>query len=107
MIEVVYHRKYHRLTAKGHALSGEAGHDLVCASVTILAGTLKANVDNMAEVKQVRDAKTELKAGYAEIACKPIPRFEAPVTLAFDSICAGFELLAYTYPENISYEIRG
>ena len=28
-------------------------------------------------------------------------------TLAFDTICAGFELLAQSYPENISYEIRG
>jgi hypothetical protein len=29
------------------------------------------------------------------------------VKIAFDTVCAGFELLARDYPDNISYEIRG
>lgn len=107
MIAVVYHRKYHRLTVEGHAYSGEHGHDLVCASATILAYTLGASVANMSAAKQVRDAKINLKEGSGEIECKAIRRFDAPVTLIFDTVCAGFELLANHYPDNISYKVRG
>lgn len=107
MIDVVYHRNYHRLTIEGHAGSGEHGHDLVCASASILAYTLAASVANMSEAKQVREPIIELKDGSGVIACKSIRRFEAPVTLIFDTLCAGYELLARDYPENISYEVRG
>ena len=107
MITVIYHRKYHRLIIEGHARSGEPGHDLVCASASILAYTLGAAVANMSAAKQIRDAKIELKPGEGEISCKTIRRFEAPVTLVFDTICAGFELLANDYAEYIAYEVRG
>ena len=107
MIDVVYHRKYHRLTVEGHACSGEHGHDLVCASASILAYTLAASVANMSAAKQIREPVIELKEGSGQIACKAIRRFEAPVTLIFDTLCAGYELLANNYPEYISYEVRG
>ena len=107
MIDVVYHRRYHRLTIEGHACSGEHGHDLVCASASILAYTLAASVANMFAAKQIREPFIELKEGSGQIACKAINRFEAPVTLIFDTLCAGYELLAREYPENITYEVRG
>lgn len=107
MIDVVYHRKYHRLTVEGHACSGEHGHDLVCASASILAYTLAASVANMSAAKQIREPQIELKEGSGQIACKAVRRFEAPVTLIFDTLCAGYELLANNYPEYISYEVRG
>ena len=106
MIKVVYHRKYHRVTLEGHAQSGEAGHDLVCASASALIYTRAANVANMSAAKQVK-ATIELKEGAGEVSCKAVRRFEAPVTLVFNTVCAGFELLAGNYPENISYEMRG
>lgn len=107
MIQVTYHRKYHKLTIEGHAHSGEAGHDLVCASASILAYTLAASVANMSAAKQIREPVIRLDPGDAEISCKTIRRFEAPVTLIFDTICGGYELLARDYPENIHYEVRG
>ena len=107
MITAVYHRNYHRLTLKGHAESGEVGHDLVCASASILAYTLAATVGNMADARQIKDVKVELLPGDASISCKVPNKFKAAVTLIFDSICGGFELLAENYPDNISYEIRG
>ena len=106
MINVVYHRKYHRVTIKGHAYSGEAGHDLICSACSVLAYTLAANVANMEQYGQVRNMLTDLKKGDAEICCKPNSRFESVITMIFDSICVGFELLANDYPENIKYEIR-
>ena len=49
MIEVIYYREKNRVSISGHAFSGEAGHDLVCAGVSALAYTLAANVGNMEE----------------------------------------------------------
>ncbi len=107
MIKVVYHRDLNRVSVEGHAQSGEAGHDLVCASASILVYTLASFVDNMKDARQTYNPKTELKEGDAVISCTPPNRYKGAVTLVFDSICGGFELLAKDYPDNISYEIRG
>jgi uncharacterized protein YsxB (DUF464 family) len=107
MIKVIYHRDLNRVSVEGHAQSGEIGHDLVCASASTLTYTLAAFVENMKNAKQVYNPKVELKEGDALIYCEPPNRYKDSVTLVFDSICAGFELLAQDYPDNISYEIRG
>ena len=106
MIKVVYRRKRNKLNIDGHAYSGEPGHDLVCASASILAYTLAAAVKNLVGAGQVKEPIIELDAGRAKIACKPPPANKSVVTLMFDTVCGGFELLAANYPENISYEIR-
>ena len=106
MIQVVYHRKFHRLTVIGHAGAAEPGHDLVCASASILAYTLAANVANMADAGQVREPIIQNNEGDTEISCNPRHNLKASVTLVFDSVCVGFELLAHDYPEYVSYEIR-
>ena len=106
MIQVIYYRKYNRLTVTGHAGSAEKGHDLVCASASMLAYTLAANVANMADNGQVREPIMEMKEGNTVVSCKPRINLKASVTLVFDSICVGFDLLAHEYPEYISYEIR-
>lgn len=107
MIKVTYHRDLNRVELEGHAHSGEHGHDLVCASATILAETLGALVRNMEDAGQTRYPKIILKEGEALIQCDVANRYKPTVTFAFDSICAGFQLLAQSYPNNISYEIRG
>lgn len=107
MIKITYHRDLNRATIEGHARSGEMGHDLVCASASVLAYTLAAFVENMKEAGQVYNATTELKEGDALIYCNPPNGYKDAVTLVFDAICGGFQLLARDYPENISYEIRG
>ena len=107
MITVVYHRDLNRVSVEGHAYSGEKGHDLVCASASILAHTLATLVSNMQKAGQTRYPTVELEEGQALIQCNVASRYKPTVTFAFDSICAGFELLAQSYPDNISYEIRG
>ena len=107
MIKVVYHRDLNRVEVQGHAKSGEAGHDLVCASASILVYTLASFVENMKKARQSYNPKVELKDGDAVISCEPPNRYKGAVTLVFDSICGGFELLSKDYPENISYAIRG
>lgn len=107
MIKVIYHRHLNRVSVTGHANSGEKGHDLVCASASILAYTLAAFVNNMKNAEQVRNVKVQLNEGDALICCETPRKYKASVTLVFDSVCGGFDLLAKHYPEYISFEIRG
>lgn len=108
MIEVVYNRKKLILTVKGHAQSGEAGHDLVCSAASILAYTLAGNVAQMsANKKQVRRPVIELDSGDAKISCSPVHGMQSVVTLVFDSVCAGFDILAQQYPQNVHYSVVG
>ena len=106
MINVVYHRRFNRVTVKGHAGSGPEGHDLVCASVSALALTLAGNVSYMRAQDAVCNEILKLEEGNAEIQCTPYRRYKDSVEQVFRSICVGFELLATKYPENISYECR-
>lgn len=104
MIEVLYHRERHRLTVKGHAGSGEKGHDLVCAAASILAYTLGQAV---IQSSVALDKVIKLEEGDAEISCTPQVRFKNTLTLVFDTICTGFDILAQQYPENIKYSVLG
>ena len=107
MINVVYHRKYNRVTVEGHAGSGPEGHDLVCASVSALALTLAGNVAYMNAQEAVWNVITKLEEGNAEIQCTPYRRYKDSVEQIYRAICVGFELLATKYPDNISYAVLG
>ena len=107
MITVIYHRDRNRVSIKGHAYSGEKGHDLVCAATSILAHTLATLARNMEQAGQIKRPTIEIKEGDALICCNVPSRYKTTVTFAFDAICSGFELLAQSYPDNISYEIHG
>ena len=106
MIKVVYEVNPMRLTVQGHANSGEVGHDLVCASASILVYTLASFAKNTHKAHQSKKLVIKLKEGDAEISFKAKARYRAAITLVCNAICAGFQLLAYNYPENISYEIK-
>ena len=106
MIKVLYHRDLNRVSIQGHAYSGEKGHDLVCASASTLAYTLATFVSNMKAAGQIKYPTIELNEGQALIVCNAPNKYKNSVTLVFDSICGGFELLAHDYPDNVSYEIR-
>lgn len=106
MIKAVYERSKNRLTVEGHAYAGEPGHDLICASASILVYTLASFAKNTHKARQNKKLVIKLEEGHAEVSFKAKPRFKVALTLVFDAICAGFELLARNYPENISYEIK-
>jgi len=108
MIEVTYDRKRWILKVKGHAQSGEAGHDLVCAAASILVYTLAGNVAQMsADKKRIRRPKIDIKEGDTTIACAPVHGMQAVTTMIFDAICAGYDVLQQKYPENIKYKVLG
>ena len=105
MIKITYNRDMPRVTIEGHAGSGEAGHDLVCASVSILAYTLTSFILNVSGAGFAHNAVADLKEGDAVISCEPYESHKNTIKLVFGSICAGFEILAHEYPSNISLEI--
>lgn len=105
MIKVVYDRQATKLTVQGHAHSGEQGHDLVCASASILAYTLASFAKNTYKAKQIKKLVIKLDPGNAEVSFKAKARYKVAINLVCDAICGGFELLARNYPQNVSYEI--
>lgn len=105
MVNVTYNRKARCLTAVGHCGKGKPGHDLVCAAVSALVLTLANNVASLATQNSLRKQELKLGEGDACISCLPIPRMRAVVTLIFDAICSGFELLETLYPENIDFKV--
>lgn len=108
MIEIVYDRKGHRVAMRGHAKSGEKGHDLVCAAASMLCYTLAANVAQLAQVRRyVRRPIIKMEDGDATVAVKAIHGMDGPVTLVFDSVCLGFDVLARDYPNNVKYSVLG
>ena len=106
MIHVTYYRTYSRVTIEGHAHSGEAGHDLVCAGVSALAYTLAANVGNLEANGHVRDVRVSMEPGKAEISCRPRSGTKAVTQRIFEAICVGFEIMARDYGKYICYEIH-
>lgn len=106
MIKVIYERNINSVTVEGHAHSGEAGHDLVCASASILIYTLAAFARNTSKAKQAKKLVLKLDEGDAIVSVKAKRPYKTAITLVFDSICGGFELLSKYYPKNISYEIK-
>lgn len=106
MITIVYHRSYNRVTVSGHAGSGEKGRDLVCAGVSALAYALAFNVDSLVTQGNAREPVIELRDGWAEISCNPKTNMKAVVTLVFDTMCSGFEMMAARYPEFVCFEPR-
>lgn len=106
MIEVIYYREKNRVSISGHAFSGEAGHDLVCAGVSALAYTLAANVGNMEDQGQAEDVKIKLEKGSGTIRCRAVEGCEDMVRRIFEAVCVGFEVMAINFPKNISYIVR-
>lgn len=109
MIEIIYDRRKYRLEVKGHAQTAEKGQDLVCAAASILVYTLAASVDRLSHMsgQLMKEPKMEIKEGYTLIVCRPARENRAIVSLIYDSICVGFEILAEQYPKNVSYTVKG
>lgn len=107
MIRIVYDRGEHSVRIRGHAGSGEAGHDLVCAAVSILAYTLASYIMNMEKDGAATHATATLRSGEAEIACTPIPERRGEITRVMDALCEGFAILKESYGANVGYERVG
>ena len=106
MIQIVYERQLHKLTVKGHAGAGKAdAYDMVCSGVSALVFTLAENVTALNAAGQVDEPTVYLEPGNSHISCRPYEGTKNIITLVFDTLCIGFEMLASNAPEFISYRM--
>lgn len=105
MIKISYYRAKHRVTIKGHAMSGEPGQDLICGAVTTLVRTLAKNCVNAEQDKRMRDVNIRLDKGDSEISAVPCKKLDSVITLVFDTVCVGFEILAHQFPEYVAFQV--
>lgn len=106
MIDVVFALDGTKLSAsiKGHAGAGEYGHDLVCASASILAYTLAQNVYDMEGRCAVQDEPiVHLEPGNSYIECTCVGGHLADVINVFLVIATGYDLLADRYSEYLQF----
>lgn len=106
MTEVIYNRGEHRLTLKGHAQAGEAGKDVVCSAMTILAYTYAQACIDAVEFKCAKkDIITRFEPGDIEVQMTPHKKYEEMCTAILDSICNGYILLANKFRDNLTFKI--
>lgn len=97
------------LHVKGHAGQNVVGHDIVCASASILAYTLAQNI-KMAQERSLfkYSPKIKLKEGDAIITCRAKDEETYTEILhTFLVIQTGYMVLAHNYPHYVAVEMFG
>jgi uncharacterized protein YsxB (DUF464 family) len=101
--------RYLRLTVEGHAGSDTKGHDLVCASASILAYTVAQVVKTMEQHGDLQGTPCiELNEGDASIIlrCKNDDIY-AEARHTFFVAKTGYELLAHNFPQYVELKSVG
>lgn len=90
------------LTVKGHSEQSEVGHDIVCASASILAYTVAQIVTTMQNEGKLKKKPTiRLESGDAVITCKPSRPHYAEALHTFSVAQVGYVLLEHNYPDYV------
>ena len=105
MTSIVYDVKGYTVTVEGHANSGEYGHDLVCAAVSALTHTLRANLEQLDACGALDTMTAEIEPGRAHFAFRPTVGHSAFVRHTVTAVCVGFEVLSREAGEFISYQV--
>ena len=89
------------LKLSGHAGAAEAGHDIICASATILAYTVAQEAKNMEKRHQLsKPPFIKMEEGDIEITVHPKnDAAHADALHTFYVAEVGYSLLAYNYPQ--------
>lgn len=96
------------MTVKGHAGQNKKGHDLVCASASILAYTVAQTIKYIhAQGGLKKKPRIELNDGDALIVCKPKEEYYAEALHTFFVAEVGFSLLANNYPQYVELDMFG
>ena len=96
------------MTVKGHAGQDNTGHDLVCASASILAYTVAQTIKYIQSQGGLRKRpRIELKDGDALIICKPKDDYFAEALHTFFVAEVGFSLLEKNYPKYVDLNMFG
>ena len=102
MLKVSFEQKGNNLSLKleGHAGQADIGHDIVCASASILAYTVAQFVKE-AEANGCLKASAEIKleSGDAVVSCNPIDDMLIDIQNIYLFAEKGYHLLAHNYPQ--------
>lgn len=103
------HRRMASLHVSGHAGQNVPGHDVVCASASILAYTVAQNIKMARERGLLKYQPTlKLKSGNAIITCRAKDEESyAEILHTYLVIQAGYQLLAHNYPQYVAVETFG
>ena len=104
MTGIRYDREALRLEMEGHAGAGEKGADLTCAALSMLMMTLERRMQERAEMTM---PAVQRGPGRFMIACAPEEGEERLCRESFDTVAAGFALLAENRSENVSFSLTG
>jgi uncharacterized protein YsxB (DUF464 family) len=103
MTTITYSPQNLTIAIRGHADYDEAGRDIVCASVSILAMTI---AQFAGKLKDEGLANPEIRVDKGDVYIDIVPgtymQYEDALWVV-DNICAGFELLAHEYPDYVEY----
>ena len=91
MTTVHYEPERLRLCMEGHAASGEAGKDLVCAALSMLMMTLERRME---EQQERMHPSVRRETGSFSIRCRPEKEWESACREGFETVYAGLRLLA-------------
>lgn len=94
MMQVIYNRDAHTLSAEGHCGGGPHGQDLVCAGASMLVDTLWCGLQGAGLLR----SESKRGDGAAFIRAMKDPRAEAWM----DFCAAGLRLLAESYPDCVA-----
>lgn len=89
------------IVAEGHAGAGEAGHDIVCAAVSMLMQTLEARARERPGYYPMIEKREDV--ALIRVRCLPDSSEAARCQEMYDTIRAGFRALAAQYPEHVEF----
>jgi uncharacterized protein YsxB (DUF464 family) len=93
------------LRLRGHAGSGEPGHDLICAGVSALVLALREELLYLEGRGDLRLRSLRLEPGDAELLWEPAPGREEAAQTAFDTVLRGLRLLERLFGEHVQVTV--
>ncbi len=100
--------RYLKLLVQDHAGSDVIGHDLVCASASILLYTFAEIVEDLERRGELVSSLVDVKEGDSLITCQCITdRGYAEAVNAFNVIRTGYKLLAENCPQYVELNTVG
>ena len=98
MTDIIYDRENLRLSMEGHAKAAPLGQDIVCAALSMLMMCLERRLRDYDDGVWLRVKKAEASASIEAVAEEELVE---QCRESFDTVFAGFMLLAENVPEHV------
>jgi uncharacterized protein YsxB (DUF464 family) len=110
MLKVTFEKDENELTLRiaGHAGQADIGHDIVCASCSILAYTVAQLVNNADAVGDLKSPpEIKLESGDAVVSCIPTDEVYSTLLSIYMFAEVGYKLLAHNFPQFVELKSFG